>query len=121
MVSDHNDEYNVDVCLYVNVQRNIALFLVGEVVAVAAIVLITLFAIQNFAVKQMFVGIICDIFNIAMYGAPCLVIVSSLSQSFSLCIYLIYWVNSRIMSSNEYFACLCMCKITEKSLDHKER
>lgn len=58
------------------VQRNIGLYLVAEVIAVAAIVLITLFAIQNEFAKQTFVGVICDVFNIAMYGAPSLVIVS---------------------------------------------
>lgn len=58
------------------VQRNIGLYLVAEVIAVAGIVLITLFAIQNEFAKQTFVGVICDVFNIAMYGAPSLVIVS---------------------------------------------
>ncbi|CAA7055290.1 unnamed protein product [Microthlaspi erraticum] len=57
-----------------NFRRNIVISLVAEVIAVAAIVLITLLAIQNFATKQMFVGIICDVFNVAMYAAPCLVI-----------------------------------------------
>lgn len=72
----------VRVCLCV--QRKIGLYLVAEVIAVAGIVLITLFAIQNAFAKQTFVGVICDIFNIAMYGAPSLVIVSlSLSLSIS--------------------------------------
>ncbi|KAL0862365.1 hypothetical protein Bca101_041483 [Brassica carinata] len=55
-------------------RRNIVLYLVAEVIAVAAVVLITLFAIQNLFGKQTFVGVICNIFNIAMYGAPSLVI-----------------------------------------------
>lgn len=58
------------------VQRNILGFLVLEVIAVLAIVLITLFAIKNEFVKQTFVGVICDIFNIAMYASPSLAIVS---------------------------------------------
>ncbi|CAF2273641.1 hypothetical protein BRARA_D01048 [Brassica rapa] len=57
-----------------NFRRNIGLYLVAEVIAVAGIVLITLFAIQNEFAKQTFVGVICDVFNIAMYGAPSLVI-----------------------------------------------
>ncbi|KAF8096448.1 hypothetical protein N665_0308s0022 [Sinapis alba] len=57
-----------------NFRRNIGLYLLAEVIAVAAIVLITLFAIQNSFAKQTFVGVICDIFNIAMYAAPSLVI-----------------------------------------------
>ncbi|ESQ46969.1 hypothetical protein EUTSA_v10027903mg [Eutrema salsugineum] len=57
-----------------NFRRNIGLYLLAEIIAVAGIVLITLFAIQNAFAKQTFVGVICDIFNIAMYGAPSLVI-----------------------------------------------
>ncbi|CAH2080017.1 unnamed protein product [Thlaspi arvense] len=57
-----------------NFRRNITLCLVAEVIAVAGIVLITLFAIKDAAIKQTFVGVICDVFNIAMYGAPSLVI-----------------------------------------------
>ncbi|KAJ0230909.1 Bidirectional sugar transporter SWEET8 [Hirschfeldia incana] len=57
-----------------NFRKKIGLYLVAEVISVAAIVLITLFAIQNSFAKQTFVGVICDIFNIGMYGAPSLVI-----------------------------------------------
>ncbi|XP_010441130.1 PREDICTED: bidirectional sugar transporter SWEET8-like [Camelina sativa] len=57
-----------------NARRNIVSFLALEVVAVAGIVLVTLFAIKNEFAKQTFVGVICDVFNIAMYGAPSLAI-----------------------------------------------
>ncbi|XP_010450696.1 PREDICTED: bidirectional sugar transporter SWEET8 [Camelina sativa] len=57
-----------------NARRNIVSFLALEVVAVVGIVLITLFAIKNEFAKQTFVGVICDVFNIAMYGAPSLAI-----------------------------------------------
>ncbi|EOA19049.1 hypothetical protein CARUB_v10007710mg [Capsella rubella] len=57
-----------------NARRNILGFLILEVVAVAIIVLVTLFAIKNDFAKQTFVGVICDIFNIAMYASPSLAI-----------------------------------------------
>ncbi|CAH8300546.1 unnamed protein product [Eruca vesicaria subsp. sativa] len=57
-----------------NIRRKVGLYLVAEVISVAAIVLITLFAIQNSFAKQTFVGVICDIFNIGMYAAPSLAI-----------------------------------------------
>ena len=57
-------------------QRNILGFLALEVILVVAIILITLFALKGDFVKQTFVGVICDVFNIAMYGAPSLAIVS---------------------------------------------
>lgn len=71
------------------VQRNIGLYLVAEVIAVLAIVVITLFAIKNSFAKQTFVGVICDVFNIAMYGSPLLAVVSHLSLYIYNYIYLI--------------------------------
>ncbi|CAN8233154.1 unnamed protein product [Cochlearia groenlandica] len=57
-----------------NARRNILGFLALEIVCVLAIVLITIFAIKDEFVKQTFVGVICDVFNIAMYASPMLVI-----------------------------------------------
>ncbi|AED94526.1 unnamed protein product [Arabidopsis thaliana] len=58
-----------------NHRRNILGFLALEVILVVAIILITLFALKGDFVKQTFVGVICDVFNIAMYGAPSLAII----------------------------------------------
>ncbi|XP_010555891.1 PREDICTED: bidirectional sugar transporter SWEET8 [Tarenaya hassleriana] len=57
-----------------NTRRNIILLLLLEIAAVVAVVLITLFALHTTFAKQTFVGVLCDAFNIAMYGSPCLVI-----------------------------------------------
>ncbi|KFK33126.1 hypothetical protein AALP_AA6G334100 [Arabis alpina] len=60
-----------------NFRRNIGLYLVAEIIGVVAVVLITLYAFKNYKTdfaKQTFVGVICDVFNIAMYASPCLVI-----------------------------------------------
>ncbi|CAL9224120.1 unnamed protein product [Arabidopsis halleri] len=59
-----------------NYRKKILFYLLGEVVSVAIIVLITLFVIKNDFIKQTFVGVICDIFNIAMYASPSLAIIT---------------------------------------------
>ncbi|KAL1200368.1 Bidirectional sugar transporter SWEET8 [Cardamine amara subsp. amara] len=96
-----------------NARRNILGFLVLEVIAVLAIVLITLFAIKNEFLKQTFVGVICDLFNIAMYAAPSLAIFKVVNTksveympfllSFIGCINAIIWTSYALIYKIDYY------------------
>ncbi|KAJ4729196.1 Bidirectional sugar transporter SWEET [Melia azedarach] len=51
-------------------RKVVALGLSGEVIFVAIVAMIALLAFHTHKTRSMFVGILCDIFNIIMYGSP---------------------------------------------------
>ncbi|TQD81739.1 hypothetical protein C1H46_032675 [Malus baccata] len=51
-------------------RKKVGLWLAGEVIFFAAVVLITLLCVHGTKNRSMVVGIICDIFNIIMYSSP---------------------------------------------------
>lgn len=57
-------------------QGIIALFLLGEAVLYTGIIVITLLCFHTHKMRSMFVGIICVVFGIIMYGSPLSIVVS---------------------------------------------
>ncbi|CAI9758606.1 unnamed protein product [Fraxinus pennsylvanica] len=51
-------------------RRTILLFLLGEIAVFAVMVVLTLHFFHSHQARSMFVGVVCDIFGIIMYGSP---------------------------------------------------
>lgn len=83
-------------------QKKIFLYLVIEVIFMAAVVFITLYFFHTTKTRSMFIGILAIVFNVAMYTSPLTVMVCS--RSILWLIHFFYvGARSRIINSSLFF------------------